>query len=294
VTPKNRNATLRKKPGRPSDKKTPAALLRSILSTPRQTNRFLKRKGQYKIERVKLPVSTVANWLGVAEDTVRCIERGRPGYPLTAENAEKLAHHTGVSVDWLLADDVSKPMVNFKGEPYTQNDFDERQESLLHPSPDYDLSNARMTLASCCAKIAAILVHGAEHDRFDEGAYKLKRALRSVYFEDGEKIDWPMRFNPAFGSRAGERPDFSPLFYAFESDLRKIQQRALGRVKCSNPECSDGFVPCPQCFEVIGQVDGKTIKEILTDKRTGQPIDCKACGNKRIQKCNSCKTMGRA
>ena len=283
---------LKKKIGRPSDGKTTLAILRCSIEVSVQRGRYLKRAGRYEIEKEKLPVKTVANWLNVKEDSIRCMERGRPGYPLTSENAERLSHQTAISVDWLLANDVSKPIINSFGEPYTQKDFDDRQKAILNPNPDSDLRYARGTLASCCAKIAAILVRGAERGQPVEYAYKLNMALRSVYLDEDEKLDWPARFNPAHGNLAVERPDFTPLFRAFENDLR-----AINRQKGQKSECKacrgQGVVACKNCIKPVGEVEGKTIEEILIDKKTGKPVDCKVCKNARIVKCEGCKGKGR-
>jgi hypothetical protein len=290
VTPKTVKKVLKKKVGRPSDGKTTLAVLRSAIEVPAQRGRYLKRTGRYEIEAEKLPVKTVSSWLNVKEDSIRCIERGRPGYPLTAENAEKIAHQTGASVDWLLANEVSKPIINSLGEPFTQKDFEDRQKAILNPSPDTDLRHSRGTLASCCAKIAAILVRGAERGQPDEYAYKLNMALRSVYFDRGEKLDWPTRFSPAYGNLAIERPDFTPLFHVFEKELRSIHRK----MEKPCPACmGQGVVACKNCIKPVGVVEGKTIEEIVMNKKTGLPVDCKVCKNARIVKCHKCGGSGR-
>jgi hypothetical protein len=228
--------TLKKKPGRPSEGKTTLAVLRSKLTVP-------KRKGdwRYNGERVPLSVKDVADWLNVTPDCVRCIERGRPGYPLTEENAEIIAHQTGVSLEWLLAGDVFKPIINSCGEPYIfepiitiikrgkqrgklikQDDFTARQKALLHLDASRDVEHARMTLAGSCAKIAAIIVRGLEDGQPVETAYKLNKALRSVFLD---KCDNPVYLQYIPATQSNGRPDFSPLLFVFESRLREIQLR---------------------------------------------------------------------
>ncbi len=317
MTPTIKNAILKKNPGRPSDKKTTLAVLRSMLKVNKPTTILLKRQGQYKVERVTLPVSTVAKWLNVSDDTVRCIERGRTGYPLTEEKAEMLAYQTGASLEWIVAGDVSKPVVKLhwvsgsrgkpygKGryKPYTQKDFDDRRKALSRPDDNGDLEHARITVAFSCAKIAAILVRGFERGKAVEYALKLNHALRSVYFDKNEKTAvWPGGFEPA-ADYSSARFDITPTLRALENRVREIQREKKGK-PC--PAClGQGCIACPNCIVPVAtlvtfsplnkksrkpaaMVKGDVIKHLLTDEKTGNPVNCEVCKNARIIKCRSC------
>jgi hypothetical protein len=317
VTPKTKNATLKKKPGRPSGQKTTLAVLRSMLRVNKTTKIWLKRKGQYKVERVTLPVSTVAKWLNVSDDTVRCIERGRTGYPLTEAKAEMLAYQTGASREWILAGDVSKPVVKLhwvngsrrkpygegRYKRYTQKDFDDRRKVLSRSDDSGDLEHARMTVAFSCAKIAAILVRGFERGKAVEYALKLNQALRSVYFDKDERTAvWPGGFEPA-ADYSSERFDITPTLRVLENRVREIQREKKGKV-C--PAClGQGCIACPNCIVPVATlvsfsplnkkrrkpavvVKGKVIEQLLIDEETGKPVNCEVCKNDRIIKCRTC------
>lgn len=337
MTPKTKKAVLKKKPGRPSDGKTTLAKLRHMLTEPKITNEWLKRKGAFKVVNVTLPVSTIAKWLNVANDSVRCIERDRPGYRLTEEHAEKIAYQTGVSRDWLLAGDVSKPVVKRhwmagtrrnpygKGrlKPFTQKDFEERQKVLSRPDANRaledDLKHARDTLAFSCDKIAAILARGIERGKADECAMKLNRALRSVYFDKDEKpAVWPGGFEPAHDVSSGHY-DITPTLRALENRVREKHREKNGTecadclgqgvVACPNchheaiedgkpvkseimvcPKCQeDGLLQCLNTTHLNRKKEIKPIMRVKMDKKTGKPVNCKVCKNRRIIPCKKCK-----
>ena len=192
---------------RPSKLKTPLAKLRAMLKV--QTGeKTKKRTGQTLKTYAPLSRKDVADWLGCGVDNISSIESGR--VKLTEENAEIIALKTGVSIDWLLAGDVSKPPVKLNwtdgsrkkpyGEgrymPYTQKDFDERQKSLSRSDSNGDLEHARITVAFSCAKIAAILARGLERGKPVEYALKPNQALPSIYFDKDEEKLGRVDLNP--------------------------------------------------------------------------------------------------
>src|SRR5262249_38251668 len=58
---------------------------------------------------------------------LRNIEVGRTRLDETL--ARRIAAKTGVHLGWLLANDLAEPIVNYAGQPYTQNDFQEAQQA---------------------------------------------------------------------------------------------------------------------------------------------------------------------
>jgi hypothetical protein len=314
MLPKTKVALLKREPGRPSARRTTLAILRHSIKVEKVFQRkiFRKRTGQEemvrKIKHVTLPVSVVAEWLNIPVDRVRCIERGRKGYRLTEENAEKLAYQTGVSPECLLAGNGSEPVKLHWREgtkknpygtgffrPYTQKDFEERQRALSNSDSnralERDLEHARMTVAFSCAKIAAILARGIERGEADECAMKLNRALRSVFFDKDEKATvWPGGFEPAAEYSSGHF-DITPTLRALENRVRENYRKKQGE-PC--PDCGDGWIPCPSCHQSVACIiaDRKIIKHVMLDEKTGEPVHCKHCKNRRIIPCEKCKGKG--
>jgi hypothetical protein len=291
---------LKKEPGRPFGRKTPLAILRHMIKVERIKEKTisLKRTGKEKtirkVNRVTLPVSTLAKWLNIPDDRVRCIERNRPGYRLTAENATVLMLQTGVSPGWLLANDISKPIMNWRDEPYTLRDFEERQRVLSRPDAnlalEHDLAHARMTVALSSAKIAAILARGFERGKVVEYAIKINQALRSIFSDKGEKFwGWPGGFEPSADFANGHF-DIGPTLRALEIRARSIDHEKR------EPECptclGQSVVACPNCILPVAEVKSKIVKRLLVNEKTGGPVNCEICKNNRIVRCRTCKGTG--
>src|SRR5213082_2643402 len=69
--------------------------------------------------------------LGCSVPTIQAVELGK--LKLSTDLAQRVHFQTGVSPEWLLATDVSKPPVSSHGKPYTKALFEEMQAALLSP-----------------------------------------------------------------------------------------------------------------------------------------------------------------
>ena len=183
-----------------------------------------KREGRYNGERVPLSVKTVAGWLNVKEDCVRCIARHRPDYPLTPEKAELLSFQTAISEGWLLAGNPKAKPVNWYHKPYSQADFDARQIELAKRP-----RQARQQLVSAAfvrnaALLAEILLCASEQKKFDAYAASVKTTLGKLYYSLTSKptslVGKAVLSARAKGTPA--RPNLDALLDGFEARLKKI------------------------------------------------------------------------
>jgi transcriptional regulator with XRE-family HTH domain len=62
----------------------------------------------------------LADYVGLSRRTIQDIERGV--LPLSRRNAVRISEKTGVSVEWLLANDRSRPITNISGKPWNPRD----------------------------------------------------------------------------------------------------------------------------------------------------------------------------
>jgi len=221
VTPKMNKTIAKKIPGRPSLKKTTLAVLRTMLTVPAEhKGRFLKRKGRYEVERVTLPVATVAKWLGVKPGHVRCIERGKRGYPLTQENAEIIQQNTGVSLKWLLGKDTKRP-ISFLGSRYEQIYFDRAQASVH--SPIWPALRAQDEFKAGVAWLATIYFHAYKRGEIETYASKVRNAFLEILstFPKSEAI---LGFGKFIDQSTVKitAPDFTPLLNEWEKQLVRI------------------------------------------------------------------------
>src|SRR5258706_8726965 len=73
----------------------------------------------------------MAQILECSTATVQAVELGK--LKLSLDLAERVHFQTGISTEWLLADDVSQPPVSVRGKPYTKAVFEEMRAALLSP-----------------------------------------------------------------------------------------------------------------------------------------------------------------
>jgi transcriptional regulator with XRE-family HTH domain len=88
----------------------------------------------------------------IGESTLQKIELGT--YPLRPRIAERIATGTGVDLNYLTRNDLSEPLLNWRGEPYDKGDFETaqgRQRSAIALKLDYrrwDYKNMRLVVTS--------------------------------------------------------------------------------------------------------------------------------------------------
>lgn len=184
--------------------------------------RFLKRKGHYEVERVTLPVSTVAKWLGVKPGHVRCIERGKSGYPLTRENAEIIEQNTGVNLEWLLGKDTKRP-ISILGSRYKQEDFDRRQASVQ--SPVWPALRAQEELKAGVAWLATIYFHAYKRGEIETYASKVRNAFREIFstFPKNETVVGFGKFVDQTGTTFGAlEAQLNPLWKNWDHELSQM------------------------------------------------------------------------
>jgi hypothetical protein len=213
-----KNKMVKKKGHRKSDRKTTLALLRSKLNVP-------KREGHYAGERVPLSVKDVSAWLGLAEDTVRAIERKREGYRLTQASARIIERQTGASSLWLLGKKASLVPITWAGTKLRQLDFDRAQAALK--SPYRVPTAAHFALKNTLAKLVTILVQAAQHGQIDLYESKLEAALNDIldsFPANCAKVDFS---NHVDRSTDHNTPDFKPLFAQYQQQLMKICENKL-------------------------------------------------------------------
>lgn len=156
-------------------------------------------------------------------------------------------------------------------------------------------------MAFNCAKMAAIIARGFERGRVSEYAMKLNQALASVYFDKHEKpTSWPSGFEPA-ADYSNEQFDITPTLRALENRARQSHREKRGT------ECAaclgQGVVACPNCIVAVAAspplnkkgrrpvviTKGDVVKQLLIDGKTGKPVNCNVCKNRRIIPCEKCK-----
>lgn len=169
----------------------------------------------------------VAAWLGCSVSRVEHIESGSPKLRLSPEDAQILAAQTGVSFAWLMDNDVSKPIINSHGKPYTLADFENRQmelkkTSFKNPVSNRDIWRVINSLGEMFGMIAAATLRSVEKGDFDVLDYKLRAAINNLYGKrDTLMVDLIFK-SVYYGKPTITRPDTSALLDEWEIKFKEI------------------------------------------------------------------------
>lgn len=235
-------------------KKTPAAVLRSLLTEEKEIEvvRWSKRLQQEvkkkKKVRVRLSADTVAGWLGCSRQNVTDIEcakvlrkKLKNGQVreeirrLRFEQAELFAKQTDADIGYLLGDNLANP-IDSHGNPYRQATFDRCQARLEREKNDgeFPARMAQFKLAQGVRILAAILLRAFQDGKADVVASKVIKTLRELYLDvDKTGIDR----NGLFGTRpksmsTATRPDLKDTLDLYEAQFRKL----LGKRRWPPPD----------------------------------------------------------
>ena len=144
---------------RPSGRKTTAAILRQICG---------------------IPDSEMAKIVDRSVHTIHKIECGRLN--LSKEIAGRMARETGVSLQWLLAGDTTKPPIDADGKEYTEKVFLRAQAGKIRYGQPHEFLRNQIAVGFVGRMIA--ILEGSSDYRMC--AYKVHRALESLRHEFGQ------------------------------------------------------------------------------------------------------------
>ena len=107
--------------------------------------------------------------------TIQAVELGK--LKLSFDLADRIHFSTGISTDWLLANEVTKPPLANDGKPYTKATFDERRATLYAPAPSdadacWDLWDVWSMFSRHVRVICVLYSEAYKKDRVGITAYK--------------------------------------------------------------------------------------------------------------------------
>jgi len=322
---------------RTSELKTTLAVLQRLLIKEEKHQRIWENRKRgvfekrWRIRKIPmLPVETVAEFLGCSLSKVEHIASGDPRFPLGPDDAKIIARHTGVSFQWLIGNDPTKPIVKNGiqhgkscDEAYTVADYEKRQAELkklsfTNPDTNRDIWRVLEVMADAFGRVAAVVLRGLENGQLDVMEYKMREALDKIYGEKSvpdEMIHLIVK-STYHGKPTITRPDPTALLDEWETRFKEIIAKKTGgnlpdkyptikRLPAKSPPnqagaglacktcLGQGFIACDNCITPVAKVRGEIIKKLVTDNKTGKPLDCEVCKNRRIVRCQICKGMGR-
>ena len=157
---------------------------------------------------LRLTQKEMADIVECSTPTIQAIELGKLN--LSEKLGVTLATKTGVSLDWLMQNDVTAPVVDRSGETYTKEAFESIRAhdfaDLHRIFPEY--FNADTIAGLCTAMVMRTLLIGHRHARTDITAYRLGRAIKGVLDLDKQseylnlQRKWEERLKDAAENRA--------------------------------------------------------------------------------------------
>ena len=130
----------------------------------------------------------MAEILERSKPTVQAIELGK--LRLTEELAHRTSVKTGVSMEWLLDNDTSKPPIErLTNKPYTKISFEKAQsESEFDSSgsnPGWGAGLVEVTMAMLLQQICCLLVYSYTKNNFQICSYKIRKQFEKIQNEYG-------------------------------------------------------------------------------------------------------------
>ena len=98
----------------------------------------------------------MAALVGRTRHLIESIEQGRA--KLSAKLALEISRATGIDFYWLVDDDLSVPMVNRVGAPYTKKDFAFAQDKELEPLQFYQVTPEMEVINASSILLRALVV----------------------------------------------------------------------------------------------------------------------------------------
>jgi len=128
---------------------------------------------------LRLTQKEMATLMGCSTATVQAIELGK--LKLSEKLGLEIAVKTGVRLEWLMAGDVSKPILDTDGAPYTLATFENlaaKQHTWIGQGQNY-LTGA-LGFSAVLMQVGRALLAAAEKDASELLAYRLLNAVRPI------------------------------------------------------------------------------------------------------------------
>jgi transcriptional regulator with XRE-family HTH domain len=186
--------------------------------------------------RVKLNLrqKEMADLVGCSTSTIQAIELKK--LPLKEELAGRIAFHTGVSIGWLLDNDVNRPPVNGNGEAYTVEKYRDERGRLIKPAQNYrnmcqDLFTARGTVWGSLEILTALSKRAYQNNTLPAFTLKVVEALKPLLadLDPKEHADLAERYKNISRQDAIGVEDITGPIRRFVSETGDIfQKRSTG------------------------------------------------------------------
>lgn len=121
--------------------------------------------------------------------TVQKIELNQ--LPLGESLAQEISFQTGVSLEWLLLNDLSRPPLNSFGEPYSRDSFEQRQAAIRSNTEFYGGAiGVGFQISHQFMNLAAVAASSLKSEQYPLFIYKCARAIEALEKQFGLRKDF--------------------------------------------------------------------------------------------------------
>lgn len=191
----------------------------------------------------------MAGILECSTPTVQAIELGK--LKLSMDLAQRVNFQTGVSTEWLLADDVTQPPASTQGKPYTKALFEERQAALLSPKDSgidalAELWQIRGMFIKTVKLLNILYTEAYKRGKVPIVFYKVLMATKEIFEEEiGEHAEIEEKLKSLTYTELGpvDLYELTETLDQFEADTNEELKRQLKQAKKPLPTCLQTLVP---------------------------------------------------
>jgi transcriptional regulator with XRE-family HTH domain len=191
----------------------------------------------------------MAQILECSVPTVQAVELGK--LKLSLDLAQRINFQTGVSTEWLLADDISQPPVSSQGKPYVKALFEERQTTLLSPKKSgvgalAELWDIRGMFIKNVKVLSILYTEAYKQGKVPTVFYKILMSTKELFEKEiGEHADIAEKLKALTYSNIGpvDLFELTETLDEFEGDTNEELKRKLKQTKEPLPPFLRNLMP---------------------------------------------------
>lgn len=198
---------------------------------------------------INLTQKELAELAHCSRPTIQAVELGK--LKLSFDLAQRIHLATGVSSEWLMADDVSQPPMATDGKPYTKAFFEQMRAELLSPKKPgireiAALWQAREMFRKHVRILAVLYSEGYKRGKVPVVFYKSVMSSKEIFEKEiGEDAEIAERLRPMTHSECGpvDLYDLTNTLREFEDVTNQELLRRLRKSKEPLPKYLHKLVP---------------------------------------------------
>lgn len=172
-----------------------------------------------------------AKLVGRNQNTIASIEAGKGRLNLSPALAQEISKQAGVSLEWLASDDLSEPIVDVHGQPYTKEFFEGYQAEQYFGEGLDDIPAMYAQLWSIINGLAGAAIQSAETGNHRLFWFRAVKAVKELAKDFGVDADCSKTYPLEKGGNLdGATPKFKAAIQARLGEMyEQLERIALAR-----------------------------------------------------------------